>query len=531
MKIKICDAAPQSACSWYRSIGPLSKLSKIDPSISVEYIPTISWPVLADADMLFIARPFTQNFIDAMIMAKNFGVPVWIDFDDCMHELPEYNPFFPRLGQDNTLHNLEYAIENAEIVTVSTETLGRYYLKNNNRIIVIPNALDDYNFNLIKIKNQVDFIAWRGTATHRNDLLQVAKSIHSIAEKFPSWAWSFVGNETWYVTDRLKRIANCFAMTEKDILQYHKYLAEFHPAIHIVPLVDNEFNRCKSNISWIEATLAGSVAVAPDFPEFNRTGIARYTNFEYVLEKLISSSAARKDLYSASFDFIEKNLLLSEVNKKRIELLHNFRKDPHSMKRNKGILFNEMALAHSYCTGKGIELGAAAHNPFGLENCENIAPAEDETFFSESQIMMCGKSAKIDRYGTANNIPVLDNSQDYIISSHVVEHVPDLIGAFLEWNRVLTDTGIIFMIFPKRNALQSDAGRELSTIADFEHGHQNPQRTIDTDKHIWVFTLQSMIDLITYCNDAYSLGWEIIETEETDSKVGNGHTVVCRRMK
>lgn len=194
------------------------------------------------------------------------------------------------------------------------------------------------------------------------------------------------------------------------------------------------------------------------------------------------------------------------------------------------MIFKESDLAHEYCKGLGVEFGAAAHNPFGLENCRNVAPAVDEKFYGDSQIEMCEDKAKIDIYGTADNVPLDDNCIDYIVSSHVVEHIPDLIGAFLEWNRLLKSDGIILTIFPKRDALPADIGRPLSTTGDFTVARDDKNKgVVDTDRHIWVFSIESFVELIEYCNNNYSLGWEIIEERETDDKVGNGHCVICRR--
>ncbi len=192
--------------------------------------------------------------------------------------------------------------------------------------------------------------------------------------------------------------------------------------------------------------------------------------------------------------------------------------------------FAEMALSHRYCVGKGIEIGAAAHNPFNLKDCINVAPKEDESFYRQSQMDMCDEAAKIDLYGYANDIPVEDNSYDYVISSHVLEHVPDAIGAFLEWDRVVRNNGTIFMIVPKRNALKSDIGRPLSCIGDFVAAHKK-ETAMWANSHVWVFSLNVLTELIGFCNREYGIKWEIIETEETDSKVGNGHTVVCRVHK
>lgn len=194
------------------------------------------------------------------------------------------------------------------------------------------------------------------------------------------------------------------------------------------------------------------------------------------------------------------------------------------------IKFKESALAHKYCKGIGIEIGAAAHNSFGLENCINIAPVDDFEFFKKAQIDMCGEFAKVDRYGTAERLPAESNKYDYVISSHVIEHVADPIYAFWEWNRVLKPGGVVFMIFPKRNALPSDVGRPITEVKDFISRYNKALTDFTVESgHLWVFTLQSMIDLINYCNKTYKLGWEILEANETDGKVGNGHEIVCRK--
>lgn len=205
----------------------------------------------------------------------------------------------------------------------------------------------------------------------------------------------------------------------------------------------------------------------------------------------------------------------------------------------------EMRLAHQYCQGKGIELGAAAHNPFGLSGAINVAPITDDAnkpdyiefqFYKKSQEEICGYYALVDLPGEAHAIPVEDSSQDYIISSHVVEHLPDTISAFLEWNRVLKAGGIIFMIFPKRNALVADQCRAITPLREFIEDYHQKITAKDHPfppgqgkrGHYHVFTLTSMLELIDWCNKNLNLSWQILVTEQTDSKVGNGHTVVAR---
>lgn len=207
------------------------------------------------------------------------------------------------------------------------------------------------------------------------------------------------------------------------------------------------------------------------------------------------------------------------------------------------LFFPEMALAHRYCLGEGLELGAAAHNPFNLPGCRNVAPHAADTdhahrksfeLFRDLQLATCNRYVLIDLVGVADDLPVEDDSQDYIVSSHVVEHLPNVIGAFLEWKRVLRPGGAVLMIVPKRG--ECDRGRPITPLAhfreDFERGHDvdshpRPPGQSAEDYHYHVFSLWSLMRLIDHCNERHDLGWEIVAAQQTDSKVGNGHTVVA----
>lgn len=190
--------------------------------------------------------------------------------------------------------------------------------------------------------------------------------------------------------------------------------------------------------------------------------------------------------------------------------------------------FPESALAHKYCQGSGVEIGSASHNPFGLSDCIKVGVPDDEEFYRKHQIDMCGEYVEIEVFAQADKLPFEDKSKDYIVSSHVVEHLQDLIGTFLEWKRVIKKDGIVFIIFPHRGALPEDIGRPLSVLPDFVQAHMDEHPVLITTEHIWVFNLQVMLDLIHYCNNYYHLNWTVLEKLEIDDKVGNGSCVVCR---
>jgi hypothetical protein len=319
IKIKIYDVAPKGACSFYRGWGVLSKLHKLRSDIIVEFETGISWNHLIDCDILYLVRPVENNYIESIEMAKNFGVIVWSDFDDLLPEIPEDNPSYNYFTSETILKNVETAIKNSDIVTVSSELIKEYYKKINPDIIVIENAFNDYNLKFEKRTNEKKRIMWRGSDTHRKDLLSCKDGMISINSKYPDWNWVFIGSNPWYITDEIK---NSIIVSELELIKYNKFIKDIAPAITIIPLVDNLFNRAKSNCSWIEGTYAGSCCIAPDLPEFQKDGCINYdNNFEYLLEKTIKSKSFRQENYNKSFEYIHDNLLLSKINQKRIQII------------------------------------------------------------------------------------------------------------------------------------------------------------------------------------------------------------------
>ncbi len=74
-----------------------------------------------------------------------------------------------------------------------------------------------------------------------------------------------------------------------------------------------------------------------------------------------------------------------------------------------------------------------------------------------------GERCLADYYGDATELPFRDNSLDYVITSHVLEHVANPVKALAEWYRVLRPGGVIYCLVPDRR-FTWDHGRALSTV-------------------------------------------------------------------
>jgi len=200
-------------------------------------------------------------------------------------------------------------------------------------------------------------------------------------------------------------------------------------------------------------------------------------------------------------------------------------------------------LAHQLLDGlHGLEIGGAAHNAFGL-NTKNVGITEemephDYKVYKEHQIAFCREWMPIDIPGYADAIPVEDNSQDFVIHSHVWEHLPNPLGSLEEWVRVVRPGGYIYAIVPKREAI--DAHREVTPIQRYilhylldspSHARALLENEVNRG-HYTVFdgaTLQDVgIWFNLYHDDAVL---EQVAYQETDDKGGNGHAIVWQVVK
>jgi len=226
-------------------------------------------------------------------------------------------------------------------------------------------------------------------------------------------------------------------------------------------------------------------------------------------------------------------VLLNHLRHHGIKRIFN---NPVASKKNapeeQSFYFPESALAHKYCVGKGLEIGGSAHNPFGLNTLNVDFTAAMDTEFKKEEIRLCGKALKVDIVANGDDIPLPDERQDFVVSSHVIEHFPDPIKALIEWDRLVKPGGTIFMIVPHKERTfdkEKDCTPLEHLVEDFRN--HNTQSHDDPNGHDHCWITESFVELINYMIKELHMKWEIVEIQDIDDKVGNGFTVVIRKIK
>jgi glycosyltransferase involved in cell wall biosynthesis/SAM-dependent methyltransferase len=201
------------------------------------------------------------------------------------------------------------------------------------------------------------------------------------------------------------------------------------------------------------------------------------------------------------------------------------------VKQTANFVLPESRHAHHWLDGlRGLEIGPSAQNPFGLDT--RYVGRRDE-IYEDEQLRLTGSAVSLDIEALADNIPAPNESEDFILSSHVIVHCPNVITTLLEWFRIVRKGGIIYMIVPLQNAALSDMGKEITSwrhiLDDFKNQaneHSEPEAGNFGHCHYHVFSIDSMRKIV---ENVFGDHLQLVDYMEKDDKVGNGFTLVYRK--
>lgn len=313
--------------AFYRSVMPWNQIQKEydDISLTVKHPQeNFSWDVFTAHDVLFISNPRISKHLEIIKAAKNYGIKIWSDYDDCYLDIPKDNRLYHLHTVGHVTQVVPECLAYSDITTVTTNYLKEYLAPYSTRIRVVPNAfpiemLSEESLGPIT-QGHHDFVSWRGSESHKRNLREFKKEITEVANANPSWVFKFFGMNPEYFEGEF----NYNHYDYDDLFGSFYRLKKFSSKIHIVTLYDRPFNRSKSNISFIEGTIAGSVTLAPAWEEWIKPGVVTYTTKEDFKEKLTALVNGEYNItrqFEESRDYILNNLSLKKINKERLKIL------------------------------------------------------------------------------------------------------------------------------------------------------------------------------------------------------------------
>ncbi len=265
-------------------------------------------------DCIYLQRPFEHRHKKILETARRWNIKTWVDFDDLLTKIPFSNPASHiYLGLVDSILKI---IDLADIVTVSTPGLRDVF---GQRCSVIHNALP---FDPPEVPNTNKVVMWRGGSAHVRDVTMIGPVCLALAEKYPDWLWVFCGDLPWWASFLPK---NCHWEMPQDVGDFLDSMCRLMPRVLLCPLEDHLFNRCKSNIAWLEATRAGAVCLSSKFDEFEFAEHFGKEDFQGRLESLMTDDAHLEHAFLRAVAGLPK-YSFEEATRKRREIIDSIPK-------------------------------------------------------------------------------------------------------------------------------------------------------------------------------------------------------------
>jgi len=230
------------------------------------------------ADIICFQRPSGQNALELAQLLKLKGKKIIFDNDDSYSGIP-----LARLGSEKQVEiakdlnkNLNEFVKMADGVTVSTKILAEEYAQLNPNVVVLKNCIDPLDEFPCKPNTTGKFrIGFIGSVTSNDDYLHIKDDIKKLDERgditlvimgvkyadgsiMPSMQedfdfWNSLKNVEWH--------------TVVPVTEYYPKLASLALDLAIIPRKDHYFNKCKSNLKFLDMSLHSIPVLAQGFPD------------------------------------------------------------------------------------------------------------------------------------------------------------------------------------------------------------------------------------------------------------------------
>ena len=281
----------RSGCDWYRITQPLLQM-RMRKAAEVRLFHKgndFNWFASQDAaeslekdlewaDVLFVPRLSETRFVDVLKKFQKMGKKVVSEWDD---NFMKVNPLTQQYGYFGTEEYSEYlngekievwkdgknidlalnrenmkmlkdGLSASDMVLTTGEDIADAFRPLNPNIRICPNSVDINLWKKLPLKSHAGLrMGWFGGDTHYHDWLMIAPVLKPFMDAHPNVTLVIMGGKydgTLKGIDPERIEHHSFV----DIFAYPYKSAVLDLDFAIIPLVDTDFNRCKSSIKWLE---------------------------------------------------------------------------------------------------------------------------------------------------------------------------------------------------------------------------------------------------------------------------------------
>jgi glycosyltransferase involved in cell wall biosynthesis len=289
------------------------------------------------ADIAVFHRPEDpQKLSLARLLKKELGKKIVMDNDDTYKDIGavKLNTYFNKERVERGLGSVNKTVDafviEADLITTSTEFLAEEYRKLNKNVVVLPNCVDpDYFAEPLRNETDVVRIGITGSIGMSYDL-DILSPIIKHYEHDPRVKIVFFSLPANRASNPImsKAYENEYNFLDSVDVEWHPlvdadvYYDKINSLkldIMIIPRADNYFNRCKSNLKFLEASMFEIPVIASGFADGNSPYQVNPKDSEHMIivmnepqwipeiERLITDKEGRREMGRKAKEYVVEN--------------------------------------------------------------------------------------------------------------------------------------------------------------------------------------------------------------------------------
>jgi glycosyltransferase involved in cell wall biosynthesis len=299
-------------CGWYRCHVPGVALRNLGGH-EVAMSETITFQDISYYDVIVFQRRDDPGSLNAIRDANRLGKLTVYEVDDDIFHIDAKSTAFEYWKDPKHRQGAVACARECFLFTTSTKTLTKVYRPINKNIVHLPNMIPEKFFNVEREKHPGKVVVgWAGGAQHFSDLIILKGVLEQILDDYDFVEVVLSGMPTY----PFKPHPRGKALPWTNVENYPRQtLSKFD--IGLAPLVDNAFNRGKSDLKFIEYGYLGIPMIgSPVQPyveavEHGKTGFLAKTPKDWLkyLKRLIENEDLRKEIGENARKVAEKRTI------------------------------------------------------------------------------------------------------------------------------------------------------------------------------------------------------------------------------
>jgi len=293
-----------------------------------------------DSEIVVFHRPLVKPLLELARILKKQGKKIVMDNDDTLKDDNgfKFNEYMDEKRVEKGLKKMNRALDTftkeADLVTCTTEFLKKEYEKINPNVVVLPNCVDPFYFSE-PLKNETDVIriGMTGSVGVTNDIEALKPIINhyqndprvrlvllSVPPKGQNDIYKELYSEQYAYWSSVNIEWHPFAKVD----EYYDVLNELRLDMVIIPRADSYFNRCKSNLKFLENSMLEIPTIGQSFstgdspyeqnPEDAKRLLLAGNTEEFIeqIEKLLKDSELRAKIGKDAHDYVLENYSIED---------------------------------------------------------------------------------------------------------------------------------------------------------------------------------------------------------------------------